>query len=68
MNPVRYEAKYFGHKCHIDQNEKLIHYGVTHVVARDGFSGKIVSSLTLPIKNNWQSMIKYSGITIDKTQ
>lgn len=37
VNPVCYDAKYFGRKCHFDQNEKLIHYGATHVVGRDGF-------------------------------
>ena len=47
-----YAALYFGHKLHIDQNEKLKMYGVTHVVARDGFSGKIVSFVTMPIKSN----------------
>ena len=52
VNPIRYQANYFGHKLHLDQNEKLVEYGVTHVIARDGFSGKIVSYLTLPIKNN----------------
>lgn len=51
-NPIRYQAKYFGHKLHVDQNEKLIEYGVTHVMSRDGFSGKVISFLTLPIKNN----------------
>lgn len=51
-NPVQYAALYFGHKLHIDQNEKLKMYGVTHVVARDGFSGKIVSFVTMPIKSN----------------
>ena len=52
VNPVQYAALYFGHKLHIDQNEKLKMYGVTHVVARDGFSGKIVSFVTMPIKSN----------------
>ena len=51
-NPVHYSANYFGHKLHIDQNEKLVMYGVTHIVARDGYSGKIVSFMTLPVKNN----------------
>ena len=51
-NPVRYTANYFGHKLHIDQNKKLVAYGVTHIVARDGYSGKIVSFMTLPVKNN----------------
>ena len=52
VNPVQYAALYFGHKLHIDQNEKLKMYGVTHVVARDGFSGKIVSFVTMPVKGN----------------
>ena len=52
LNPIRYSANYFGHKLHIDQNEKLINFGVTHIVARDGYSGKIVGFLTLPVKNN----------------
>ena len=35
LNPVPYSAEYFGHKVHIDQNEKLVMvmYGVTHVCA-----------------------------------
>ena len=52
LNPVRYAASYFGHKLHMDQNEKLITFGVTHVVARDGYSGMIVGYMTLPVKNN----------------
>ena len=51
-NPIPYKANYFGHKLHLDQNEKLIHYGVTHVISVDGFSGMIVSHVTMPIKNN----------------
>ena len=41
MNPVPYHADNFGHKLHIDQNEKLLMYGVTHIGAVDGFSRKI---------------------------
>ena len=59
INPVRYSADYFGHKLHLDQNEKLSAFGVTHVIARDGFSGKIVAYMTLPIKNN---VAIYDGI------
>ena len=51
-NPTPYYARYFGHKLHLDQNEKLVMYGVTHVVAVDGYSGKIVSYVTSPVKNN----------------
>ena len=47
INPIPYSADYFGHKLHVDQNEKLVMYGVTHVCARDGYSGKVVA-----IKNN----------------
>jgi len=41
-----------GHKLHLDQNEKLGMFGVTHVLAIDGFSSKIVADSTMPIKNN----------------
>ena len=49
MNPVPYRADYFGHKLHIDQNEKCVMYGVTHVCAVDGYSGKI-GFITMPAK------------------
>ena len=52
MNPIPYRADYFGHKLHIDQNEKCVMYGVTHICAIDGYSGKIVGFLTMPVKNN----------------
>ena len=29
INPIPYRADYFGHKLHVDQNEKLLMYGVT---------------------------------------
>ena len=51
-NPVPYSAKYFGHKVHIDQNEKLVLFGVTHVCAVDGYSGMIVGFASFPVKNN----------------
>ena len=52
INPVPYHADYFGHKVHVDQNEKLVMFGVTHICAVDGYSGKIVGFVTMPIKNN----------------
>ena len=52
LNPVPYHANYFGHKLHIDQNEKLAMYGVCHICASDGYSSKIVGFITMPIKNN----------------
>lgn len=52
INPVPYTAAYFGQKLHIDQNEKLVLYGVTHVCAVDGFSGKIVGFVSMAIKSN----------------
>lgn len=36
----------------MDQNEKLAAFGVTHVIASDGFSGKIVGAASMPVKNN----------------
>ena len=52
--PVPYHANYFGHKLHIDQNEKLAMYGCTHICASDGYSSKIVGFLTMPVKNNME--------------
>lgn len=50
MNPTPYAA-YYGEKIHIDQNEKLTMFGVTHVIGVDGFIKKIVGFCTMPIKN-----------------
>ncbi len=52
LNPILYHASHFGHKLHIDQNEKLVMYGVKHICAIDGFSGKVVGFITTPVKNN----------------
>jgi len=52
LNPIPYFAEYFGHKLHLDQNEKLSMYGVTEVIAIDGFSGKITAFAVMPVKNN----------------
>ena len=52
FNPKVYKADCFGHKLHVDQNEKLVMYGVTHVVAHDGYSGMITGYTTMTIKNN----------------
>lgn len=30
-NSIPYRADYFGEKCHINQNEKLVMFGITHV-------------------------------------
>ena len=57
-NPIPYEAHHFGHKLHLDHNEKLVMYGVTHVIAVDGsHSGRIVAHVTLPIKKNLDLLI-----------
>ena len=37
---------------HIDQNEKLVMYGATRVLAIDGYSGFILGLITMPVKNN----------------
>lgn len=36
----------------MDQNEKLVMYGVTHVIAVDGYSSFIVGHASMPRKNN----------------
>ena len=38
----------------MDENEKLVMYGVTHVCAKDGYSGKVVGFITMPVKNNME--------------
>ena len=51
LNPPTYTARFFVDKLHLDQNEKLAMYGVTHVIAVDGFSRKLVRMITNPVKN-----------------
>ena len=65
FNPTPYYAEYFGHKLHVDQNEKLVRFGVTHVAASDGYSGKILGIISMPIKNNsiiYEDLYRYSLI------
>ncbi|KXJ05648.1 hypothetical protein AC249_AIPGENE8359 [Exaiptasia diaphana] len=52
VNLLPYNAHYFGHKVHYDQNEKLVMYGCTSVMAVDGYSNTILGIATMPIKNN----------------
>ena len=52
-NPLPYSAQYFGHKLHIDQNEKLVMYGVTHVCSIDGYSRYIPAFSCMLVKNNF---------------
>ena len=51
-NQISYKADYFGHKLHIDQNEKLVMYRVTHVTEIDGHSRFVLCGVTMPVKNN----------------
>lgn len=51
MNPTPYQATFYGEKIYLDQNEKLVMFGVVHVVAVDGYSRKIVGFSTMPRKN-----------------
>jgi hypothetical protein len=60
------EADYFGHKLHIDQNEKLVMFGVTHVVGIEGYSSKIVAYDSMPKKNNlkiYENVYRYAQIS-----
>ena len=43
---------YFGHKLDLNQNKKLVMYGVTQVVAIDGHSHFVVVASKLPVKRN----------------
>ena len=51
-NPIPYRVDYFDHKLHLDQNEKMDMYRVTHVVAIDGHSRFVVAASTSPVKSN----------------
>ena len=51
LNPQPYRATCFGEKLHINQNEKLVMFGVTHICAIDGYSGRIVQFVSMPVKN-----------------
>ena len=51
-NPRVYIARYFGHHLHVDQNEKMAMFGLVYMLARDGFSGKIVVGAVMNRKNN----------------
>ena len=51
LNPVPYRADYCGRKLRINQNEKLVMLGLTHMCGVDGFSGKVVGFVTMSIKN-----------------
>ena len=55
-------SMYFGHKLHIDQNEKLIHFGVTYVMAQDGFSGKTVSSSSAAVIAMQKNSVIYDEV------
>ena len=52
VQPNTVPCKYFGEKLHVDQNEKLVKFGVTHVCAVDGYSGMVVGFVSMPLKNN----------------
>jgi hypothetical protein len=46
----------------MDQNEKIGMFGATHVLAVDGYSGKIVAWKSMPVKNNlviYDSVYRY---------
>ena len=51
-NPRLYHANYYGQELHLHQNEKLAMYGVTYVLARDGYSGRLTAGAVMPRKNN----------------
>lgn len=46
----------------MDQNEKLVHFGVTHVAAIDGYSSFIVGHVVMSVKNNvviYEDLFRY---------
>ena len=61
-NPRVYIARYFGHRLHVDQNEKMAMFGLVSVLARDGFSGKIVVGAVMNRKNNMYEEVYRSAV------
>ena len=59
LNLIPYRADYFGHKLHLDQNEKLVMYGVTHVIDVDRHSRFVVAAKCMAIK---KSKVIYSEV------
>lgn len=53
-----YYAAYMGHKLHMDQNEKMAMFGVTYVLAIDGYSGKLVGHAIMPKKKTISSYMR----------
>ena len=51
-NPIPCRANYFGHKLHLNQNEKLEMYGVTYVAVIDSHSRFVAAGATMSRKNN----------------
>ena len=52
LNPIPYYAEYFGHKLHLDQNKKLIQYGMMEVIAVNGYSSFIMTKAVMSWKHN----------------
>ena len=42
----------------LDQNEKVVMYRMTHVVAIDGYSRKIIGFITLLVKNAYDCLFR----------
>ena len=61
LNPIPYYASHFGHKLHVDQNKKLVMYGVTHICAVDSFTGKVVGFISMPIRTIWRFTATFFG-------
>ena len=63
-NPIPYNAAYYGHKLHCDQNEKLSRYGCTLFAFNDRCSSKIVRMFCMPKKNETivYSQFRFHGL------
>jgi hypothetical protein len=52
MNPSPYFAEYAGQKLHMDQNKKVVMFGVTNFCVMNGYSDKIVGFSAMLLKDN----------------
>ncbi|KAL7380022.1 hypothetical protein ABVT39_010110 [Epinephelus coioides] len=58
LTSMPYYAAYMGHKLHMDQNEKMAMFGVTYILAIDGYNGKLVDHAIMPKKKTTSSYMR----------
>ena len=68
LNPIPYHAEYFGHKLHMDQNEKLNMFGQPMCLLLMAFQARWLPGLPCLSKTTCLSMIRFTGKKWKETQ